>query len=121
MKKYKLMLDGVLLVLLILLCLATIAPHTIVMPNPLQMVLLLAVFGLISTFLVIVWKEKPDDEREAENQHFASRLAYLTGCVTLIVVMLAQGLSHHLDAAIPVTLLIMIVTKILAQQFKDRM
>jgi hypothetical protein len=35
--------------------------------------------------------------------------------------MLAQGVSHQLDAAIPITLLIMILTKLLAQQFKDRL
>lgn len=121
MKKYKPILDIVLLALLIFLCLATIAPHTIVMPSQLQMLLLVTVLGLISAFLVLVWKEKPSDEREAENQHFASRLAYLAGCVVLIVVMLVQGISHSLDAAIPVTLLIMILTKVLAQQFKDKM
>jgi hypothetical protein len=75
----------------------------------------------ISTFLVLVWKEKPNDEREFENQHFASRIAYLAGAVVLIAVMLAQGVSHQLDAAIPITLLIMILTKLLAQQFKDRL
>jgi cobalamin synthase len=121
MKKYKPILDATLLLLLVILCLATIAPHTIVMPSQVQMVLLVVVLGLISAFLVLVWKEKPSDEREAENQHFASRMAYLAGCVVLIAVMLVQGVSHKLDAAIPITLLIMILTKLLAQQFKDKL
>jgi cobalamin synthase len=120
MKKYKFILDAFMLVLLIVLCLATVAPHTIVMPSQVQMALLVTVLGLISAFLVLVWKEKPNDEREAENQHFASRVAYLAGCIVLIVILLVQGVSHNLDPAIPITLLIMITTKIVAQQFKDR-
>ncbi len=120
MKKYKLILDTLLLVSLVVLCLATIVPHTIVMPSSVQMLLLVTVFGLISAFVVMVWRENPEDEREAENQHFASRLAYMAGCLVLIVVMLIQGVHHRLDAAIPVTLLIMIVTKTATQYLKDK-
>lgn len=120
MKKYKSLLDIVLLTLLAFLCLAAIAPHTIVMPSQLQMLLLVVVIGLISAFLVLVWREQPSDEREAENQQLASRKAYLAGCIALIVTMLVQGISHKLDAAIPITLLIMIVTKLLSQKMKDR-
>ena len=97
MKKYKQALDIALLFLLIIISL-----------------------GLISMFLVLVWREKPSDEREAENQQLASRMAYLAGCIVLIIVMLAQGISHNLDAAVPITLLIMILTKIVTQQLKDK-
>ncbi len=120
MKKYKSLLDIVLLALLVFMCIAAILPHTIVMPSQLQMLLLIVVFGLMSTFLVLVWREQPNDEREAENQQLASRMAYLAGCIALIVTMLVQGASHKLDAAIPITLLVMILTKVVTQQFKDK-
>lgn len=119
MKKYKSIFDIVLLVLVVFLCLATVLPKTIVMPSQLQMLLLLVVFGLISAFLVLVWREQPSDEREAENQQRASRTAYLAGCIVLIVAMLVQGISHKLDVAIPITLLVMIITKLLGQKMKD--
>mgnify|MGYP001798570081 CR=1 FL=1 len=120
MKKYKSLLDIVLLALLVFLCLTAVLPRTIVMPSPLQMLLLIVVFGLISAFLVLVWREQPSDEREAENQQLASCMAYLAGCSVLIITMLVQGASHKLDAAIPITLLIMILTKVVTQQLKDK-
>ncbi len=120
MKKYKSLLDIVLLALLVFLCLVSILPHTIVMPSQLQMLLLIVVFGLMSAFLVLVWREQPNDEREAENQQLASRMAYLAGCIVLIITMLVQGASHKLDAAIPITLLVMILTKLVTQQLKDK-
>ena len=120
MKKYKSLLDIVLLALLVFLCLATILPYTIVMHIQLQMLLLIVVFGLMSAFLVLVWREQPSDEREAENQQLASRMAYLAGCIALIVTMLVQGFSHKLDAAIPIILLVMILTKVVTQQLKDK-
>lgn len=120
MKKYKSLLDIVLLALLVFLCLAAILPRTLVMPSQLQMLLLIVVFGLISAFLVLVWREQPSDEREAENQQLASRMAYLAGCVVLIITMLVQGASHKLDAAIPITLLVMIFTKVVTQKLKDK-
>ncbi len=120
MKKYKPLLDIILLSLLVFLCLSAILPHTIIMPSQLQMLLLVVIFGLMSAFLVLVWREQPSDEREAENQQLASRMAYLAGCIVLIVTMLVQGVSHKLDAAIPITLLIMILTKVVTQQLKNK-
>ncbi len=120
MKKYKSLLDIVLLGLLAFLCLAAVLPSTVVMSSQLDMLLLIVVFGLVSAFLVLVWREQPSDEREAENQQLASRMAYLSGCIALIIAMLAQGIAHKLDAAIPITLLIMIGTKLLGQKLKDK-
>lgn len=120
MKKYKSLLDIVLLVLLVFLCAAAVLPRTIVMSSELAMLLLISIFGLVSAFLVLVWREQPSDEREAENQQLASRMAYLAGCTALIIAMLVQGFSHKIDAAIPITLLVMIVTKLLGQKLKDK-
>ncbi len=119
MKKYKSLLDIVLLLGLSTIAILSIAPKTFVMPTSLQMLILAIVLGLIATFLVLLWREQPDDEREMQNQALASRSAYIVGSLVLISALITQSLHHDLDPAIPVALLAMIATKIIVQRTKD--
>lgn len=119
MKKYKPLLDVILLASLAGMSLLAIAPKTFVMPTSVQMLLLAIVLGLLAAFLVLLWRESPSDEREAHNQATASRFAYIVGSVVLIITMVTQSLHHRLDAAIPITLLAMIATKLIIQRTKD--
>lgn len=119
MKKYKQLLDIILLLGLTTIALLAIAPKTFVMPTSLQMLILSVVLGLIATFLVLLWREQPDDEREMQNQALASRSAYIVGSIVLITALIIQSLSHNLDSAIPIALLAMIATKVIVQRSKD--
>jgi hypothetical protein len=119
MKKYKSILDIVLLASLFVMSFLAIAPKTFVMPTSVQMLFLAVVLVLIATFLLLLWREQPSDEREAHNQAAASRLAYIVGSVVLIITMVVQSLHHRLDAAIPIILLAMIATKLIIQRTKD--
>jgi len=119
MKKNKSLLDVLLLIGLTVMALLAVAPDTVVMPNSAQMILLGIVLVLISGFLVFVWRERPDDERELHNQALASRWAYLVGSVILILGLAVQSLQHNLDPIIPLTLLAMIATKVIVQRHKD--
>jgi len=119
MKKYKQLLDVILLLGLAIIALLAIVPKAIVMPSSLQMLILAVVLGLIATFLVLFWREHPDDEREMQNQALASRSAYTIGSLVLIIALIIQSLRHNLDPAIPITLLAMIATKIIVQRTKD--
>ncbi len=119
MKKYKQILDIVLLIGLAAIALLSVAPDTFVMPSSLQMLVLAAVLGLISTFLVLFWREQPDDEREMHNQALASRSAYTVGSLVLIAALIIQSINHSLDPAVPIALLAMIATKVIVQRIKD--
>ncbi|MBP6037821.1 MAG: hypothetical protein KA604_00590 [Candidatus Saccharimonas sp.] len=119
MRKYKQLLDVILLLGLATIALLAIAPKTLVMPNALQMLILAVVLALIATFLVLFWREHPDDEREMENQALASRSAYTVGSLVLIIALIVQSLDHNPDPAIPIALLAMIATKIILQRTKD--
>ncbi|MDQ2973111.1 MAG: hypothetical protein M3Q79_01345 [bacterium] len=119
MKKYKQLLDVILLLGLAIFALLAIAPKTFVMPSSLQMLILAIVLGLIATFLVLLWREQPDDEREMQNQALASRSAYIIGSLVLICALIIQSINHNLDPAIPIALLAMIATKIIVQRTKD--
>lgn len=119
MKKYKQLLDIILLIGLTTIALLSIAPKTFVMPSSLQMVILAIVTGLTATFLVLLWREQPDDEREMQNQAVASRSAYIVGSLILIAALIIQSLNHDVDPAITVALLAMIATKVIVQRTKD--
>ena len=119
MKKYKQLLDIVLLLGLSVIALLAVAPKTFVMPSSLQMVILAAVLALIATFLVVFWREQPEDEREIQNQALASRSAYTVGSLVLIGALIMQSIQHDLDPAIPIALLAMIATKVITQREKD--
>ena len=119
MKRYKQLLDVVLLFGLAIIALLAIAPKTILMPTSLQMLLLAIVLGLVAAFLVLLWREQPDDEREMQNQALASRLAYIVGSLVLIGALIIQSFNHDLDPAVPIALFAMIATKIIVQRSKD--
>ncbi len=119
MKKYKKVLDVILLIGLVAMSLLAVAPKTFVMPTSLEMLLLALVLGLLAAFLVFLWREQPVDEREAFNQANASRYAYITGSLVLIVTLIIQSFQHHVDPAIPIALLSMIITKLVVQRVKD--
>lgn len=119
MKKYKPLLDVILLISLSGIALLTIAPKAFVMPTSVQMLLLAVVLGLLAGFLALLWREHPRDEREAFNQALASRYGYIVGAVALITAMFVQSLRHRLDPAIPIALLAMIATKIIVQRNRD--
>ncbi|MBP7767403.1 hypothetical protein KA068_02695 [Candidatus Saccharibacteria bacterium] len=119
MKKYKRLLDVILLLGLSVITLLAVAPKTFVMPSSLQMLVLSVVLGLLTVFLVLFWREHPEDEREVQNQTFASRCAYSVGSLILIVALVLQSIQHDIDPAVPVALLAMIGTKIIVQTTKD--
>ena len=119
MKKFKPALDIVLLLTLATVSTLAIAPEAFVMPTSIQMLILTIALALIATFLVLLWRENPSDEREADNQAIASRSAYVVGAIVLIIALVIQSLKHEIDAAIPIALLAMIATKVIIQRAKD--
>lgn len=119
MKKYKQLLDIVLLLGLSAIAILAAMPDRLVMPTSIQMLLLSAVLGLLAIFLVFFWREQPDDEREMQNQALASRGAYTVGSLVLLVALIVQSSSHNLDPVVPITLFSMIATKIIIQRSKD--
>jgi len=119
MKKYRAALDFILILSLTVVCALALAPKSFVMPNSAQMLILTILLGFIATFLVLLWRENPRDEREAVNQSSASRAAYVVGAVVLIIALIIQSLQHQIDPAVPLALLAMISTKVFIQRMMD--
>lgn len=117
--RHKLFIETGAIVGLGLLAFLALSPTSPLMPDALQMLLLLVVFSLISMFLVLFWREKPGDEREAHNIAGASRDGYLIGALTLLVALVWQSFQHAVDPVIPMCLLAMLAAKLLSQRIRD--
>ena len=87
------------------------------MPPVAIMMLLLGMLVAFLVFIGFVWREKPQDEREAAHRVFAGRIAFLVGTALLVVGTAVQTLQHELDPWLPVILGIMILAKIIASAY----
>lgn len=119
MKNYKTIIDSILVFGLGIFTLIAIFPENLGMPSGVEMASLAILSGLLATFLVVFWREKPTDEREVKNQASASRLAYIAGTSVLIVFLIIESLNHDLSPVIPITIFVMIATKLFSQKYLD--
>lgn len=119
MKKFRAWSDVLLFAGLAVMSFFAVASDSVTMPSYLEMLLLIIVVVLLASFMVFFWRERPRDEREALHQAQASRLAYITGSAVLIVALVIQYTRHELDPVIPLTILVMLATKLLFQQKKN--
>ena len=110
MKKLSEILIAVILVLVLFL---KADPLHWFMPDELQMILLCVLALAVALYAGIIFREQPADEREALHLFKASRIAYLTGTLTLALLIIIQDLRHQLDPALLLVLGVMIVTKLI--------
>lgn len=100
-----------LIVLLILL----VNPFEIFMPSRVTMMLLGGVAILAFLFIVFVWKETAQDERESVHRLLAGRSAFLAGASILLLGIAFQTIQHRLDPWLVVALGTMVLTKLLTR------
>jgi len=99
-------------VILVILLFLLINPVKFVMPNEVNMLLIL---GLVISFIIFsafIFKEKAKDERENLHRYISARFAYLVGMSILVIGIIVQSLNHRLDTWLISTLMSMILAKI---------
>ncbi len=82
------------------------------MPQPVQMMSLVAVAALFIIFSAFVWHEKATDEREQLHRHISARIAYLAGTAILVTGVIMQSLKHALDPWLVIALAVMVLGKV---------
>ncbi len=106
---------------LLILCLTLLSdPFMVWMPMGAQMAALLGAAVLLAVWAGFVMYERAPDEREAVHRMNAGRMAYLSGIVLLTVALVTEGLAHHIDPWISLTLATMVVVKLLSRFYSDR-
>lgn len=107
------------IVLVVLLVLLT-DPFMFWMPEAALMFVLVGAAVLLSLWVGLVAHEKAVDEREVIHRMNAGRIAYLLGISFLTLALLIQGFSHTIDPWIPLTIGIMVLSKLVAHTYLGR-
>jgi len=84
------------------------------MSHSLAYILLLALVIIFALFAGFVWREKAADERESLHRLTAGRVGYLLGTAGLLVGIVAEGFSGHIDPWLLIALGAMILGKLLS-------
>lgn len=87
-------------------------PFMLWMPTTLQYAAVTLVVLLFALFAGMVWRERPVDEREEHHAMLAGRVAYLFGMLVLVVGVVVQAVSGHVDVWLVLTLAAMVLTKL---------
>lgn len=100
-------------VFVVLVLLVKADPFHWLMPNDVQMILLCVFAVGFGVYAGVLFRERPQDEREAFHLYRASRMAYLAGVITLSAVIVIQDIYHRLDTSLILVLGVMIVVKLI--------
>lgn len=85
------------------------------MPGELSMLLTGTFIALFALFSVLIWKERPRDEREAQLVLASDRLGFLAGAVVLSLIVVIQTVRHQDTRLYVIVLVTMIIAKLIGK------
>lgn len=88
------------------------------MPSSIVMVVIALFVALFSLYAMLVWKENPRDEREAQLLLTSDRLGFLAGAIVLSVSLVITSLKHESTNILALSLGVMILAKIIGKHLK---
>ncbi len=71
--------------------------------------------ALFALFAMLIWREQPRDEREAQLIMASDRLGFLAGSIVLSAGVVIQTLRHEDATLLVVALVVMIIAKLLGK------
>lgn len=95
-------------------------PFMLWMPPPAQMTVLLCAAVFACAWAGFVFYERSHDEREVMHAMFAGRVAYLSGVAVLTAALIVQGFSHQIDQWVPLSLGVMVLSKLAARLYSQK-
>lgn len=95
-------------------------PFMYFMPPMAALVTLFLIVLIIGTWTGSIIREVPGDERAIMHRMQAGKVAYLSGTILLTIVVVYQGIFHHMvDTEVALVLGVMVTAKIIAQAYLD--
>lgn len=85
------------------------------MPGELSMLLTGTFIVLFALFSMLIWRERPRDEREAEMVLASDRLGFLAGAVVLSLIVVVETLRHQNTRLFVAALVTMIIAKLIGK------
>jgi hypothetical protein len=104
--------EVILLALLTILLVLLLDPFNIIMKLMLSGVVAGALVVLYIVKFFIIWKEKPQDERDLSHRFYSSWVSYYTVSALLFIGVLAESLTGHMDVWLIISLAGLFVTKL---------
>jgi cobalamin synthase len=119
--KVKMTTSEVLLGLAIIIALVLlINPFNVLMTSALTLMLIMFFALAVIAFAIFLWREQPQDEREALHILMAGRISYLIGGGVLVLAIIVQVFQHHLDQWLAIVLAAMVLTKLIVSAWMKR-
>ena len=100
-------------VLFVILLLFFLDPLMVLMPSQALYFLMVGAVLVFVLFAGLIWRERPLDERDEFHLMLAGRTGYLLGTVVLLIGVLVQSTSGHVDPWLVLALGAMIIGKLL--------
>jgi hypothetical protein len=106
--------DIVVILLLIGIMIFFVNPLFLWMPSGAE-IAVVSVFGVaFSLFVAFFWRERPQDEREADHSRSAGKTAFIIGTSILAFGIIYESLMHNLSIWLPLALAGMMLSKMIA-------
>jgi len=94
-------------------------PTNLLMPESINMLLILGLILGFLAFIGLVWREQASDERDEVHMQKAGRFSFLVGAVILVVGIVQQALNHEIDPWLVYALSGMVLTKLASRIFNS--
>jgi low temperature requirement protein LtrA len=92
-------------------------PTHVLMPDSLNMMLVLVLLLGFLGFVGLFWREHASDERESIHMQKAGRLSFFVGATILVIGIVVQAVQHDIDPWLLYALAGMVLTKLLSRIF----
>lgn len=94
-------------------------PTNLLMPDSVNMMLILGLILGFLGFVALVWRERASDEREVAHIGKAGRLSFFSGATVLVVGIVVQAMQHKIDPWLLYALSVMVLVKLISRAFHN--
>lgn len=94
-------------------------PTHLLMPDSVNMMLILGLILGFLAFIGLVWREHASDEREAIHIGKAGRLSFFSGAAVLVIGIVIQAMQHEIDPWLLYALSVMVLAKLISRTFHN--
>ncbi len=94
-------------------------PTHLLMPDSVNMLLILGLIIGFLGFIGLVWREHASDEREAIHIGKAGRFSFFSGAAVLVIGIVIQAMQHDIDPWLLYALSVMVLAKLISRTFHN--
>ncbi len=94
-------------------------PTHLLMPDSVNMLLILGLIIGFLGFIGLVWREHASDEREVMHIGKAGRLSFFSGAAVLVIGIVIQAMQHEIDPWLLYALSVMVLAKLVSRTFHN--